>query len=123
MAPQDNNQKDSALSEDAKAKLAAAMGASTPDSTVSTNDTSATGDSSDVYTGVVGIIDSATGLQPDELTRDADLRNDLHIDSLSMLDIAVRIENTFGVRVSEDDVQSTGTVGQLVDMVEKLHDN
>lgn len=101
--------RNSAWSEDAKAKLAAAMGAKS---------TEPVEESDDVYAGVVRVIDAATGLQKDELSRESRIHDDLNIDSLSILDIAVRLEDKFGVRISETDVHDADTIGELVELVE-----
>lgn len=100
---------ESALPDDAKAKLAAAMGAS--------NNPKETAEKDDTYAAVVRIIDAATGLQEDELTREARIHEDLNIDSLSLLDITVRLEEKFGVRVSESDVHDADTIGDIVNLV------
>jgi acyl carrier protein len=49
-----------------------------------------------------------------EVTGDKRLREDLGIDSLSLIDVAVAAEDTFGIRISDDDLESFQTVGDVV---------
>lgn len=58
------------------------------------------------------IIEEASGLEPESLTPDAKL-TELGISSLAMIEIAVRIEDTFGVRLDDETVFSLPTVGEL----------
>lgn len=71
----------------------------------------------DTYAAVVRIIDAATGLQENELVREARIEEDLNIDSLSLLDIAVRLEEKFGVQISQQELYDAATVGGIVDLI------
>ncbi|MEY8566988.1 acyl carrier protein [Corynebacterium sp.] len=64
------------------------------------------------------IIEDATGVDVEEIAADSDLTDDLHIDSVSRIDIAIRIEDAFGVRVEEEDLDATRTVADIVRFVE-----
>ncbi|KAB3520881.1 acyl carrier protein [Corynebacterium sp. zg254] len=110
-----SNSSEGALSQDAKAKLAAALGSSSQHAEQADQ-----GDSQDTYAGVVRIVDQATGIEAQELTRDARIHEDLNIDSLSIVDIAVRVEDAFGVRVEESDIHDAETLGDLVDLIDEL---
>ncbi|MDO5513212.1 acyl carrier protein [Corynebacterium sp.] len=58
------------------------------------------------------IIEDASGIEPEALTPEAKL-TDLGISSLAMIEIAVRIEDAFGVRLDDATVFSLPTVGEL----------
>ncbi|GAB3690167.1 acyl carrier protein [Corynebacterium nasicanis] len=58
------------------------------------------------------IIEEASGVEPEALTPDTKL-TDLGISSLAMIEIAVRIEDTFGVRLDDATIFSLPTVGEL----------
>lgn len=58
------------------------------------------------------IIEEASGLEAEDLTPEAKI-SELGINSLAMIEIAVRIEDTFGVRLDDETVFSLPTVGEL----------
>ncbi len=58
------------------------------------------------------IIEDASGIEPESLTPDAKL-TDLGITSLAMIEIAVRIEDAFGVRLDDETVFGIDTLGEL----------
>lgn len=72
----------------------------------------------DPVTRISMIIEDATGVDVDEISADSDLTDDLHIDSVSRIDIAIRIEDAFGVRVEEEDLDAARTVQDIVRFVE-----
>lgn len=62
----------------------------------------------------------ATTAQIDEkyVSCDARLAEDLNIDSLTLLELAVRLEDRFDVELSREDVVDAGTVGALAELVD-----
>ncbi|MBI5547819.1 MAG: acyl carrier protein [Deltaproteobacteria bacterium] len=56
-----------------------------------------------------------------EVALGADLQRDLQLDSMSLLSLAVRIEDTFLVRLDEDG-ETLRTVGDLVSLIERRLD-
>lgn len=62
------------------------------------------------------IIEEASGIEAEALTPDAKI-SELGISSLSMIEIAVRIEDAFGVRLDDETVFDITTVGELNDYV------
>ena len=69
---------------------------------------------------LAGIIEEASGLEAESLTPDAKL-SELGITSLSMIEIAVRVEDAFGVRLDDDVVYNIKTLGDLSALVD-AHD-
>ncbi len=63
------------------------------------------------------IIEEASGLEAEALTPEAKI-SELGINSLAMIEIAVRIEDAFGVRLDDETVFRTSTVGELAELVE-----
>lgn len=56
----------------------------------------------------------------DEVTRESKLHEDLELDSLDRIDLAVQLERTFNIDIPDEDVdrQELGVVGGLVDYIE-----
>ena len=59
------------------------------------------------------------GVNTDLLTEDADIRGDLGVDSIGMIYMAIAIEQTFGVDMSGASVNTFGTIGSVIDYIEK----
>ncbi len=57
---------------------------------------------------------------PERVTLDARLMDDLELDSIDAIDMAVRIQEMTNVRVEEDDLRKLRTVGDTVDLVARL---
>lgn len=51
------------------------------------------------------------------LTDDAEFRRDLRADSLDLVTLPIALENEFGVRFSDDEVEFTQTVGTALDLL------
>ena len=54
-----------------------------------------------------------------KVTRTMRFRDDLGIDSLSMIDVAVAAEDAFGVRIPDEDLERFETVGDAVDSIQR----
>ena len=50
------------------------------------------------------VIYETTNIKPEEIADDASFQGDLDLDSLTLLEIAVNIEQEFGLDVPEDDM-------------------
>ena len=55
---------------------------------------------------------------PDDITPEASLGNDLGINSLELADLVVLCEDKFEVEIEEQDIHTLITVGDLVDYLE-----
>ncbi|GAB2510964.1 Meromycolate extension acyl carrier protein [Corynebacterium atrinae] len=62
------------------------------------------------------IIEDSSGVDAASLTPESRIA-DLGITSLAMIEIAVRIEDTFNVRLDDPTVFSVGTIGDLAELV------
>ena len=54
----------------------------------------------------------------DDVTLDADLREDLGINSLELADLVLQCEEKFDVEISDDDIKGFSTIGDVVDYLE-----
>lgn len=68
---------------------------------------------------VLDVVEDATGIEREELEGSKRLGDDLNIDSLSLMDIAVRLEEEFGVEVPDEDINRVKTIDELVVLVDK----
>jgi len=74
----------------------------------------------ELIAGIAEIIEEVTGIEPSEVTMEKSFVDDLDIDSLSMVEIAVQTEDKYGVKVSDEDLAGLRTVGDVVAYVQKL---
>lgn len=68
---------------------------------------------------VLDVVEDATGIEREELEGSKRLGDDLNIDSLSLMDIAVRLEEEFGAEVPDEDINRVKTIDELVGLVDK----
>jgi acyl carrier protein len=63
-------------------------------------------------------------LDPDQLTPEATLYDDLGLDSLDAVDLVVAMEKAFSVKLAnEEEVKTVRTVGDLLKLIISLRDN
>ena len=74
----------------------------------------------EIISGLAEIIEEVTGIEPSEVTPEKSFVDDLDIDSLSMVEIAVQTEDKYGVKVPDEDLAGLRTVGDIVAYIQKL---
>jgi len=73
----------------------------------------------EILTGLSEIIDEIAGVPADEVTPEKTFVDDLDIDSLSMVEIAVAAQDKFGVEIPDDQLKDLKTVQDVIDYVER----
>jgi len=73
----------------------------------------------EILTGLGEIIDEVAGVSADQVTPDKTFVDDLDIDSLSMVEIAVAAQDKFGVEIPDDQLKDLKTVQDVVDYVRR----
>ena len=76
--------------------------------------------SNNVEQEIISIVSDVTGFEPEEITADKNFFEDLEVDSIKAIEIAVAIEKKFKVSVRDDEIPNITTVKHAVDMVNKL---
>ena len=74
----------------------------------------------EIIAGLAEIIEEVTGIEPSEVTPEKSFVDDLDIDSLSMVEIAVQTEDKYGVKIPDEDLASLRTVGDVVANIQKV---
>ena len=72
----------------------------------------------EILAGLGEIIDEIAGVPADEVTPEKNFVDDLDIDSLSMVEIAVAAQDKFGVEIPDDELKNLKTVKDVVDYVQ-----
>ena len=77
----------------------------------------------EIITGLAEIVEEVTGIEPSEVTPEKSFVDDLDIDSLSMVEIAVQTEDRYGVEIPDEDLAKLRTVQDAVDYIKKIDQN
>ena len=78
--------------------------------------------SQDILAGLGEIVEEVAGVPAAEVTADKSFTDDLDIDSLSMVEIAVQTEDKYGVKIPDEDLAGLRTVGDVVSYIQKLEE-
>lgn len=70
---------------------------------------------------LIRIVSSVLDISEQQITEEKELNSDLRIDSLALYEIVVDVEDTYSIRVSNDEADDLLTVGDAIDfVVEKI---
>jgi acyl carrier protein len=73
----------------------------------------------EILAGLGEIVDEVAGVPADQVTPDKTFVDDLDVDSLSMVEIAVAAQDKFGVEIPDDQLKDLKTVQDVVDYVKR----
>ena len=71
----------------------------------------------EVFDQVKEILVERLDIDEDDITMEANLRDDLKADSLDLVELIMDLEERFGVKISDEEAQGIGTVGEAVDFI------
>jgi acyl carrier protein len=72
----------------------------------------------DILAGLAEIVREITGIKTEQVVPTAAFVDDLDIDSLSMVEVAVAAEEKFGVRIPDEALGKLKTVGDAVAFIQ-----
>ncbi|HVE64702.1 MAG TPA: acyl carrier protein [Mycobacteriales bacterium] len=73
----------------------------------------------ELMTGLADIVNEITGIPTTDVTPDVRFSDDLDVDSLSMVEIALAAEEKFGVRIPDSDLVKLKTPADAVAFIKK----
>lgn len=71
----------------------------------------------EILPDLASIVEEVAGVDAAEVTAAKSFVDDLDIDSLSMVEIAVQAEDKFGVKIPDDELAKLSTVQDAVDYI------
>ena len=74
----------------------------------------------DIVSGLAEIVEEVTGVKKDEVTPDKNFVDDLDVDSLSMVEIAVQTEDKYGIEIPDERMRGMRTVRNVVDYIKRV---
>ena len=72
-----------------------------------------------IFEKVRDIICEQFDLEPDQVTENTLLKEDLDADSLDLVDLVMSVEDEFQIEVPEEEVRNIKTVGDIVKYIEE----
>lgn len=74
-----------------------------------------------MYEKFVELLVEELQIDRDDITMDAELANDLGINSIELADLVMLCEDKFGIEFDDDDIRKFTTVGDVVAYLESLN--
>ena len=71
-----------------------------------------------MFDQVKALLVNELSIEPDVITPEAELKNDLGVNSIELTDLVLACEETFKVKIEDEDAQSFITVGDVADFLE-----
>lgn len=74
-------------------------------------------DSESIKSSIRQIIHEATNIPTDTIAEDVSFQNDLEIDSLTLLEIAVSVDQKYGLKLPEEEMIKLDTLNAILEAV------
>ena len=72
----------------------------------------------EIRAGLAAILEEVADVKPDDVSHEKSFVDDLDVDSLSMVEVAMAAEEKFGVKIPDDELPKLKTVGDAVNYIE-----
>ncbi|MBQ5390646.1 MAG: acyl carrier protein [Clostridia bacterium] len=73
-----------------------------------------------MFDKVKALLVEELSINPDDIKPEAELENDLGINSLELADLVFLCEEKFSIQIDDDDIKNLITVGDVVNYLESL---
>ncbi|HET9126784.1 MAG TPA: acyl carrier protein [Propionibacteriaceae bacterium] len=71
----------------------------------------------EIRAGLASILEEVADVSPSDVSDDKSFTDDLDVDSLSMVEVAMAAEERFGVKIPDDELPKLKTVGDAVNYI------
>ena len=72
----------------------------------------------EIRAGLAEILQEVADVAPEDVVDDKSFTDDLDVDSLSMVEVAMAAEEKFGVKIPDDELPKLKTVGDAVSYIQ-----
>jgi acyl carrier protein len=69
---------------------------------------------------IIEIISEQLGIEKEDITPESNFVDDLDCDSLDLVDLIMKFEDEFGVKIADEDTAKLATVGDAVTFIEEM---
>jgi acyl carrier protein len=76
-------------------------------------------DVTEITTKIIKIAADQAGVAPEQVARETHFINDLNYDSLDAFEFAMSLEDEFGVKVPDEEIENIKTVDDAIELVKK----
>lgn len=73
----------------------------------------------EIFDKLKELVADQLGVEEDEVTMEATMQDDLGADSLDLVDLVMSVEEEFGVKVADEDLENIKTIGDIVNYIEE----
>ena len=73
--------------------------------------------SADTFDRVKKVVVDQLSVPPDTVIPEASFANDLHADSLDVVELVMALEEEFGIEITDEEAEQIDTVGKAVDYI------
>jgi len=73
-----------------------------------------------VYEKIKEVLAAQYDVDPESITRDTDLMNDLGADSLDLVELLMALEEEYNISATDESIYEYKTVGEISDFIETL---
>lgn len=73
-----------------------------------------------IFENVVAALAKQFEVEPETITMDTNLIDDMGADSLDVVELIMALEDLYGITISDEDAAQLYTVGRIVDYLERL---
>jgi acyl carrier protein len=77
----------------------------------------------EIETKVIQAIVDKLGVEESKVTKDASFINDLGADSLDTVELVMKFEDEFGIKITEEDNEKITKVGEAIDYIASKIEN
>ncbi|MDQ1716069.1 MAG: acyl carrier protein [Pseudonocardiales bacterium] len=75
----------------------------------------------EILAGLAEILNEVADVAPEDVSVEKSFTDDLDVDSLSMVEVAMAAEEKFGVKIPDEELPKLKTVGDAVSYIESNH--
>ena len=76
-------------------------------------------DDATITQSLAEILEEVAGVNPGDVTADKSFVDDLDVDSLSMVEVAMAVEEKFNAKIPDDELSNLKTVGDAVSYIKQ----
>jgi acyl carrier protein len=73
----------------------------------------------EILSGLAEIVNEIVGVPTSDVQTDKSFTDDLDVDSLSMVEVAMAAQDKFGVTIPDEEIKNLKTVGDAVNFIAK----